>query len=123
MIYSDSAKCRFCSEPLDQQAALAGAELQRRTNDACNQAKWIRNIAGAMWVFWLVGLIVGVVRLAFLGCLFLVPISAIVWIIKYGSLETADPDYKRARREILIATLLWIPALALQLLSIALLFV
>lgn len=111
MIYSDSAQCRFCSAPLDRHAAEAGADVQQRVNNACNQAKWIRNAAGAMWVFLVVGMIIGVLRLAFVAFFFLVPVSIIAWQIQYNSLPTQDPDYQRAKRDRLTALLLWLPAI------------
>jgi hypothetical protein len=120
MIYSDTAQCRFCSAPLDRQVAEAAATAQEKVNDACNQAKWIRNMAGAMWVFLLVGLIFTVGTLGVMACFFLIPASLIYWQVKFGSLKTADPDYLKAKRDRLIALLLWLPAGLLQLLLLAL---
>jgi hypothetical protein len=57
MIYSDSETCRFCSATVDRQVAAAGSELQSRVNTACNQAKLLRNAAGVMWIFFLLGLL------------------------------------------------------------------
>jgi hypothetical protein len=115
MIYSDSTQCRFCSTPLDAQAAEAGAKAQQQINDACNYAKWIRNFAGAIWVFFLIGLIITAGQLAFLAGIFLVPISLILWQIRYGRLKTDDPDYKKAKRDCMAALFLWLPAMLLQL--------
>lgn len=121
MIYSDAETCRFCSAKVDRQTAAAGAELQSRVNTACNQAKLLRNAAGVMWIFFLLGL------LPFLpfgwGFTFLVvaiPIWLVYWQVQFGSLQTTDADYKRAKRDRLIALVIWIPALALQLISIVL---
>jgi hypothetical protein len=41
------------------------------------------------------------------------------WQVKFGGLQTSDVDYKRARRDRLIALIIWLPALALELLSLA----
>src|SRR5262245_61499083 len=116
MIYSDSAQCRFCSASVDAQAAEAGANLQQQVNDACNYAKWIRNFAASICVFLLVGFILTAGQLAVLVGIFLVPISLIYWQIKYGRLKTGDPDYKKAKRDCLIALFLWLPAMLLRLL-------
>jgi hypothetical protein len=116
MIYSDSTQCRFCATPLDAHAAEAGASVQQQVNDACNYAKWIRNFAGAMWVFLLVGLILTAGQLAVLAGIFLVPGSLIFWQIKYGRLKTDDRDYQKAKRDRLAALFLWLPAMLLQLL-------
>jgi hypothetical protein len=118
MIYSDTTKCRFCSAPVDSTAAAAAADNQAKVNNACNQAKWIRNMAGAMWAFLAVSLIWGTVNLAVLVLFFLIPLSLIYWQISYGRLTTADPDYKRAKRDRLIALGLWVPAALIEALLI-----
>ena len=113
MIYSDAPKCRFCSATIDRVSAEAAAEVQDRVNAACNQAKLLRNSAGAMWIFFLLGLIPFLpFGWGFIGLFFVVPIWLIVWQVKFGSLQTGDADYKRAKRDRLIALLIWLPALA-----------
>ena len=110
MIYSDSTTCRFCSAPVDRQAAEAGADLQKQVNNAVNLAKWIRNTGGAMWAFVVLGLVLGVAFLAAIACFFLIPISLVYWQISFGGLKTADPDYAKTRRDRIIALLLWLGA-------------
>jgi len=118
MIYSDTTKCRFCEAPVDSAAAAAAADNQGKVNNACNQAKWIRNMAGAMWAFLAVSMIWGAVTIAVFVLLFLIPLSLIYWQISYGRLTTADPDYKRAKRDRLIALGLWVPAALIEVLVI-----
>jgi len=119
MIYSDVVKCRFCSSRVDRQAAVRGADLQRRVNSACNQAKMLRNSAGVMWVFFLLGLIpFSQLGWGFTGLFFVIPVSLIYWQVKFGGIQSSDADYKRAQRDRLIAFIIWLPALALQLFSI-----
>src|ERR1044071_7247226 len=110
IIYSDSTTCRFCKAPVDRPAAEAAADVQKRVNDAVNLAKWTRNIAGVMWAFIGLGLIIGLVSLAATACIFLIPASLIYWQIKYGGIKTADVDFKKTGRIRLIAILLWLPA-------------
>ena len=117
MIFSNSTKCRFCSADIDLVTAAAGAELQNRVNNACNQAKMIRHMAMATWVFFAFGFIPFVSTLAFFGrlaLLVIVPISLIVWQIKYGRLKSADVDYRKAKRDRLFAFVLWLPAAIIQ---------
>ena len=118
MIYSDTTKCRFCSAPVDSATATAAADNQAKVNNACNQAKWIRNMAGAMWAFLVVGLIMSAGTVAVFACFFGIPLSLIYWQISYGRLTTADPDYKRAKRDCLIALGLWLPAALIEFLVI-----
>jgi len=114
MIYSDSTKCRFCSAEIDPVAAAEGAALQKKVNDACNLAKVNRHMATAMWGLFLLGFIFGAARLGVVGLFFAVPVSVLVWQIKYGNLQTADPDYKKAKRDRWIALALWLPVGLLQ---------
>ena len=120
MIYSDADKCRFCSGNVDRQAATLGAEVQSRVNTACNQAKLLRNSAGAMWIFFLLGLLPFLpFGWGFTGLFFSIPVWLIYWQVKFGRLQTSDVDYKRAKRDRLIALIIWLPALAIELLSLA----
>ncbi len=120
MIYSDSTKCRFCSAEIDPVAAVAGAALQKKVNDACNLAKVTRHMATAMWVLFLVGFVFTAGRLGVVGLFFVVPVSVIVWQIKYGNLQTTDPDYQKAKRDRWIALVLWLPVGILQFIVLAL---
>lgn len=114
MIYSDSSACRFCKAPVDRAAAEAAADNQKKVNDAVNSAKWIRNAAGAMWVFVGLGLFLGIAALAATACIFLIPASLIYWQIRYAGMETADADYEKTKRDRLITVLLWAPASVIQ---------
>ena len=116
MIYSDSPNCRFCKAPVDRAAAEAAADNQKQVNNAVNLSKWIRNAAGAMWLFVGLGLFLGIASLAATAGIFLIPAGLIYWQIRYGGLETADADYEKTKRERMIAVLLWAPASIIQLL-------
>jgi hypothetical protein len=112
MIYSNSSTCRFCNATIDPEVASAGADLQTKVNDACNRATTIRNIAGAMWAFYAVARLIpfiGLVGLVGVGaCFVIIPVGAAHWQVKYGRLPTTDIDYKKAKRNLLIALILWL---------------
>jgi hypothetical protein len=116
MIYSDTTKCRFCSAPVDSATATAAADNQAKVNNACNQAKWIRNMAGAMWALMGVSLIFTAGTIGVFAFFFLIPLSLIYWQISYGRLKTSDPDYQKAKRDRLIALGLWVPAALIEVL-------
>jgi hypothetical protein len=67
-------------------------------------------MAGVIWIslamsfFWNGG------TLGFFALFFITPISLVYWQIRYGRLQSADPDYKKAKRDRLIALVLWLPA-------------
>jgi len=115
MIYSSVAKCRFCSATVDPQAAALGAEHQAKVNAACNQAKVLRNAAGAMWVFFLLSTVPFLpFGWGFVGTFFMVLVLLVYWPVKFAGLESSDPDYKRARRDYMIALILWLAALVFE---------
>jgi hypothetical protein len=118
MIYSDSPTCRFCSTPVDRQAAEASADVQKEVNNAVNLAKWIRNAAGIMWGFVAFGTIFGLAFLAATVCIFLIPLSLISWQIKFGRLKSADADFAKTKRDRVIALLLWLGASVIQIMII-----
>ncbi|HYR77655.1 MAG TPA: hypothetical protein VEM96_17700 [Pyrinomonadaceae bacterium] len=105
-------KCRYCSSPVDHAAAEAAADIQDKANQAYNDASVIRNMAAVMWIFFLVRFIpfVGIVGwIGMLGMLGGVPIKMILWLLKFGRIKTNDPDYKRAKRNLIFALLIWLP--------------
>lgn len=114
MIYSDTTTCRFCSAPVDRQAAEAAADLQKQVNNAVNLAKWIRNTGGAMLALVTLGTVFGIASLGAIVCFFIIPISLIYWQISFGRLKTADLDYAKTKRNRVIALLLWLGASFIQ---------
>jgi Ca2+/Na+ antiporter len=115
-IINDSmTTCRFCSVAIDPGIASLVAEQQAKANQACSDASFLRTAAVAMFVF--LGLsLIPFVPLVYWGFLitFLVAIVLLVrWQIRFGSLNTSDPDYKKAKRSRNLALLLIIIAVPL----------
>jgi len=124
LINTGMDKCRYCSAPVDHAAAEAAADIQDKANLAYNDASVIRNLAAVMWVFFLVRFIpfVGIVGwIGMFGMLAAVPLKLILWMLKFGRLKTNDPDYKRAKKNLLAAFLIWLPLPLLLLFFIGLL--
>ena len=111
MIYSDVKNCRFCSATVDAEAAARGANLQKQVNNACNQAKMLRHSAVSMWVFLLISFVLGHALWAFHGLMAVIPVWLIFWQLNFGKLESGDADFKRARRDRLVALFVWLPSL------------
>lgn len=110
-INSGMDKCKYCSIPIDPQTAIAAVELQEKVNRACNDASLIRNLAGVMWVGFFVRFIPIVGLIGWIPMLIgfvVVPFRLVYWAIRYGGLRTADVDYKRAQRNVLMALIFWI---------------
>jgi hypothetical protein len=110
-INTSMTACKYCSVPIDPQAASSAVELQDKINRACNDASLVRNLAGAMWVAFFVRLIPFIGLVALIGLIilfFLVPVRLIMWQVRFGGIQTADVDYKRAKRNVLVALGLWL---------------
>ena len=123
-ISTSMTTCKYCSVPIDPQAASTAVELQDKVNRACNDASLVRNLAGAMWVFFFVRLIPLIGYVADIGMFvlfLLIPIRLIMWQVRFGGIQTADLDYKRAKQNILIALGLWILIIIVSLVLIFLL--
>ena len=111
--------CRFCSTPIDLQAASVAAELQSRVNRACSDASFLRTAAAAMFVLLalsVVPLISLVTYLGFIITFFVVLVLMVRWQIKFGSIKTQDVDYQGAKRLRNVALVLWVVAFPLFLL-------
>ena len=116
-IINDSMRtCRFCAKPIDLQAAGAAAEIQGRVNRACSDASFLRTAAAAMFVLLALSIIPFISLVTYLGFIitfFVVLVLLVRWQIKFGSLQTRDVDYKRAKRLRNLALVLWLLAIPL----------
>ena len=113
-IINDSMReCRFCHVPIDPQAARAAGELQARVNQACSDASYTATAAYVMFAFLVLDLIpfVPLVWLAYLLTFFAVIFLVVRWQVKFGQLQTRDPDYKRALFSRNVALVLWLVAM------------
>ncbi len=113
-IINDSMReCRYCHAPVDPQAARAAGELQAKVNEACSDASYAKTAAYVMAGFLLADLIpfLPLVWLGYLVTFFAVLFLVARWQLKFGSLQTRDPDYKSATLSKNIAFALWLAAM------------
>jgi hypothetical protein len=107
-----SAQCRFCHNPIDTLTTQVAAETQERVNAAYNAASWLRNVAGAYAIFVAIRNILPFFAIGssiVLPIMFIaLPIMLIRWWVRYGRLQTDDPDYPRAKRNWQVALLIWL---------------
>lgn len=113
MVNESMQQCPFCNSAIDQQAAIAAAEVQDKANQAYSDASYAKTAAVAMWVFLGISFIplIPLVDWGFVVTFFVVMIMLVRWQIKFGGLKTADADYSRAKRSRNIALLLWVAAI------------
>jgi hypothetical protein len=104
------SQCRYCAVPIDPNAAEAAATLQEKVNQAGFDAAIVKQLAIWMPVSLLVMFlpIVGFIGLlGFYVLIIAVPIFLIRWWIKFRGIKTTDPNFKSAKRSILIAVIIW----------------
>jgi hypothetical protein len=93
--------CPFCSAPIDHDAAEASADAFAKVNQACSDASYLKIMAGTALTFWLLRFVPFLSLIGIVGFIFLeiaIPVMAIRWWVKFGSVRTDDPDFSRARR-------------------------
>ena len=105
--------CPFCGGTIDRQAASAAAEVQDKVNQAYSDASYTRTAAIAMFVF--LGLsfvpLIPVVYWGFLATFVAVIVMVIRWQVRFGKLQTSDPDYRLAKSRRNVALVLWLLAI------------
>ncbi len=115
-----AVKCPYCSASIDPKLAEAAADTMAKINQGCNDASYLRIMAGTIFVAFLLTFLplVGFVALiAFYFLILAVPVMTIRWWIKFGSLTSQEKDWSRAKRTVLIATAIWSVFLILVLLQ------
>lgn len=112
-IINDSVKeCRYCSAPVDPEVARIAAALQSKVNQACSDASYLRIAAAAMFVFLGLSFVPFLPTYwGFIVTFVIVILGFIRWQVKFGELQTGDPDYVRARHQKNTALLLWLVAI------------
>lgn len=104
-IDASSEKCRFCGAPVNPDYARHAAEVLTRINQACSDASYMRSTALSLPVFFVLRFLPILSMLGTIGWTALligIPIWAAIWWIRYNAIETADQDFVRARKTVLI---------------------
>jgi hypothetical protein len=116
-IDASSTQCRFCSAPVDPEAAQVAAEKMAKLNQACSDASYLRTAAISIFVFFGVMFIPFVSLLGLVGYYFLliaVPVLAIRWWVKFGGIQADDSDFRRARGTVIVISVLILIPIALS---------
>ena len=109
-INTSLSQCPYCSAQIDRQSAEAAAALTTKVSQACNDASYVRILAGSLVAFWLLALVpfMGLVSMGgYYFLLVFVPFIAIRWWVRFSTLRSDDPDYHRARRNVGISLVIW----------------
>jgi hypothetical protein len=97
--------CPFCAAPIDRDVAEATAAIFSRVNQACSDASYLKIMAGMVLTFFILRYIplLGLIgNVGFLFLMFAVPVMAIRWWVKFGSLKTTDFEFRGAKQTVLI---------------------
>jgi hypothetical protein len=108
-IDSSAVSCRFCGTPVDAEEAQKAAVLMARINQACSDASYMKSTAVSIPVFFVLRFIPFASMLGgvgFIGLSFVVPIWAVRWWLKFGSIVSDDADFRKARSTVKIAGIL-----------------
>jgi hypothetical protein len=108
IINDSTTTCRFCSTEIDPGIVALVAEQQAKANQAYCDASFLRTAAAAMFVFLGLSMIpfLPIVYWGFLITFFVSVVLLVRWQIRFGTLNTSDPDYNKAKRSRNIAAIL-----------------
>jgi hypothetical protein len=108
--------CRFCGAPIDKGIAQLIGETQQKVNSAFSDAGYLKNAAFLMWGLLAASLIPYVpwVSWGFLFTYVTVIVLIIRWHLKFGSINSSDPDYQRAKKAFFLAIILWCGAFPVE---------
>jgi hypothetical protein len=109
-INDSMSNCRFCGTSVDFAVAQSAADIQDKTNQACNDGNFIQTMARATIVMYLVSwapLIGGAGGWGFLILMLSIPVMIVRWWLKYRNIQTGDQDYQVARGRTVISLAIW----------------
>ncbi|HEV2800046.1 MAG TPA: zinc ribbon domain-containing protein [Pyrinomonadaceae bacterium] len=113
-IINDRAEqCKYCGAPIDKAVAQFAAEVQSKVNQAYSDASYLKTAAFAMFTLLAISLL-PFVPFVFYGAIFIflaLIVMIVRWQLKFANINTADPDYQKARRNKNIALALWVAAI------------
>jgi uncharacterized membrane protein YvbJ len=109
-IINDRAEqCKYCGAPIDKGVAQFAAEVQSKVNQAYSDASYLKTAAFTLWGVLAASMIpfVAFIFYASIFIFFALIFLIIRWQLRFSDINTADPDYRKAKRSKNIALLLW----------------
>lgn len=119
-INTSMSNCPYCGVAINFEAASAAADNQAKVAKACSDASYLKIMARAQVAFFLISwipIIGGFAGWGFLFLLIVLPVLLVRWWVKYRNLQTADSDYKKAKRDTIIASVVWSALVVLWLIA------
>ena len=114
-INTSLSQCSFCKTTIDHEAAKVSAAATSKISQASSDASYLRIMAWGLLTSVLVMFVpflglAGVAGLWFLRIA--IPVMVIRWWVKFGSIETSDHDFWRAKQSTIIISIVAVLALA-----------
>ena len=106
-INTSTQHCPYCGTTIDHAVAEASATETSKISRACSDASYLKIMLGILIPFG------GLVFFPFLGLAglvgfvfikYAVPAMAIRWWTKYGRIKSQDPDLRRARKAVIVVS-------------------
>ena len=114
MINDSMKNCRYCQVAIDPGVAELIATRQTQVNQACSDASYLRSAAVGMYIFFALGLVIGLAYWAFLATFVVTLVMLILWQVRFSNIVTDDPDYVKAKKSRTFAFILVILAIPLD---------
>ncbi len=105
-INTSAQRCPFCSHVIDSGTAQVAADFMARVNQACNDARNLRTMAGAIPILFALSFVMSSFKMQTVVAIFVVFGAAIRWRVRFGSLEIDDRDLENASRT--VGIVLWV---------------
>ncbi|MFN0112918.1 MAG: hypothetical protein ACKVZH_29000 [Blastocatellia bacterium] len=110
-INASLSNCRYCGAVVGLAAAPVEEAAQAKIASACRDGFLLKVMAWILAVCFIALSFSVFGQLALVGFLILLaalPLMLIRWWVKYGRLKTEEPDYQTAKREVLMASFIWL---------------
>lgn len=107
-INTSVARCPYCSTPIDEAAAKLSAAETSNISQACSDASYLKIMLGILLPFGAVIFFPFLGLLGIVGFVFIkyaLPVMLIRWWVKYGRIQTIDPDFRTARKSAIIVSI------------------
>ncbi len=104
-INTNMTQCNFCGIAIDRAAAEQAAAATAKVSSAVSDSSYIKIMFGVAGIFFLFRFAIIVAWLGVFGFIFFelaIPVMLIRWWLRYGRIQTSDPDFAPARRTVII---------------------
>lgn len=120
-INASMANCSYCGVAINYESAMAAADVQAKVGQACSDASYLKITARALVLFYALSWVpfLPLVGWGSLILMIAVPVMLVRWWVKYSKLQTGDPDYEKAKRDTIIAAVIWSAVIAISFIAFA----